>query len=130
MGWRSVKQKRNLLQVPSFGWSVKLVVFTHWFSGCGRVAGSRVMGRVSTEANVSNGTILTIIRKFVGRMGASLNGRRGICLHKFNDFVIGGETRGATQGVSGGAAVVVPTRGVPTFGPSSRFLAVMGVNGR
>ncbi len=85
------------------------------------------MGRVSGGANVSGTAILASMRTFVRSIGRSLvRGRRGMCLHNFNDFVLGGETGGATHGVSGGAAVVVSRRGVPTFGPTGIFISTVG----
>lgn len=98
--------------------------------GVWRVAGTRVIGAVMLRANVGGGSIVTVIRDLVRRVGGSLRGRRPVCLENFKDFVLGRETRGATHGVDGGAAVVVPTRGVPTFGPTGRFMGRIDGLGR
>lgn len=93
------------------------------------VAGTSVIERVTARANLRGRIILRIIRKFVSDMGSSVVGNRRICLHNFNDFVVGRHTRGATHGVDEGAAIVIPTRGVPTFGPSGTFTKEVGSSG-
>lgn len=73
--------------------------------------------------------MVAIIRTFVRGMGSTVVTKGRIFLQNFNDFVVGRETRGITHGVSGGAAVIVPTRSVPTFGPTGMFLGTMGRKG-
>lgn len=89
--------------------------------GLAGVAGTSVMGRLTRRANIRTIAILTIIRNFVRRIQTTRVHGRGIFLHNFNAFLVGRHGRGATHGVAGGAAVGVPTRSVPTFGPSPTF---------
>ncbi len=87
------------------------------------------MTQVTRRAKIRGTITVAIIRTFVRAIGSSVITKSRIFLHKFNDFVVGGQTGGITQGVSGGAAVIVPTRSIPTFGPTGAFLRTMGRKG-